>query len=79
MRSVRFPRRGTISSRTQVDALGGADARRGVQPAVVRPLGDAAIYVQLTADVASATSEEARDKQARFSELAAPLLPPPIA
>ncbi|MBE7449569.1 MAG: hypothetical protein HS111_11930 [Kofleriaceae bacterium] len=75
---VRFPRWGTLYSRVHVEALGGVgkivDA---VKPALVREL-PAALYVQLTDSVVTATSAEAAEKQRAFTELVAPLLPPPF-
>lgn len=77
-RYVRFPRWGTLYSHAHVAALGGA-ARivDVVQPAVVREL-PGGVYVQLTDSLDTAQSEEATRKRRAFTELAAPLLPPPL-
>lgn len=74
---IRFPRWGTLLSPGHLERLGGA-ARvvEVVQPAIVRALSGGT-YFQLTERVADALSETAMEKQARFVELAAPLLPPP--
>ena len=78
-RYMRFPRWGTLVSHTHVAQLGGVAAiEAAVQPALVRTLSGG-VYFQLTASVASALSDEAMEKQRLFTELAAPLLPPPIA
>lgn len=77
-RYVRFPRWGTLYAHAQVEALGGVGAIvAAVAPAVVREL-PAALYVQLTERVATATTAEAAAKQRAFTQLAAPLLPPPL-
>jgi len=75
---VRYPRWGTLYSHAHVAALGGVAAiEHAVEPAVIRELSGG-VYVQLTASVATATSPEAYTKQTAFTELAAPLLPPPL-
>jgi hypothetical protein len=75
---VRFPRWGTLYGRAHIEALGGVGKIvDSVKPAVVREL-PAALYVQLTGSVATATSDEAAVKQRAFTQLVAPLLPPPI-
>lgn len=75
---VRFPRWGTLYPRAQVEALGGVGKIVDtVKPAVVREM-PAALYVQLTDSVATATGAEAAAKQRAFTELVAPLLPPPL-
>src|SRR5262249_55731268 len=77
-RYVRFPRWGTIYSHEHVEALGGrAKIDAAVKPALVRDLG-AAWYFQLTEGLDTAMSAEALDKQRIFTDVAAPLLPPPI-
>ncbi len=77
-RYVRFPRWGTLYSHAHVAALGGA-ARivEVVQPAVVREL-PGGVYFQLTDSLDTAQSEEATRKRRAFTELAEPLLPPPL-
>ena len=75
---VRFPRWGTLYGRAHVEALVGVGKIVDtVKPAVVREL-PAALYVQLTDSVATATGAEAAAKQRAFTELVAPLLPPPL-
>ncbi|MBE7452257.1 MAG: hypothetical protein HS111_26255 [Kofleriaceae bacterium] len=75
---VRFPRWGTLYGRSHVEALGGiGKIVDTVRPAVVREL-PAAVYVQLTDSVVTATSPEAAAKQRAFTQLVAPLLPPPV-
>lgn len=75
---VRFPRWGTLYSRDHVEAIGGVGKIVDtVKPAVVREL-PAALYVQLTDSVATATGAEAAAKQRVFTELVAPMLPPPL-
>ncbi len=74
---MRFPRWGTLVNNVHVAQLGGAaEIERAVEPAIVRPLSGG-VYFQLTSMVAAAMSDEAIEKQRRFTELAAPLLPPP--
>jgi hypothetical protein len=76
---VRFPRWGTIYPHAHVEKLGGVERiREVVRPAVIRELGPNAVYVQLTESVATSLTEEALEKQRVFTELAAPVLPPPI-
>jgi hypothetical protein len=78
-RYMRFPRWGTLVSHAHVAELGGIDAIVGsVNPAMVRPLSGG-VYFQLTDSVATAGSDEAAAKQQAFTEVAAKLLPPPIA
>jgi hypothetical protein len=73
---ARFPRWGTLVGRAHVEHIGGIDAIvSAVHPAVIRPLGEG-VYVQLTETVATALSDESLAKQARFTELLAPLLLP---
>jgi hypothetical protein len=75
---ARFPRWGTLAGRAHVERIGGIEAIvSAVHPAVIRPLGEG-VYVQLTETVATALSDESLGKQARFTELLAPLLPPPL-
>jgi hypothetical protein len=75
---ARFPRWGTLIGRAHVEQIGGVDAIvSAVHPAVVRPVGEG-IYVQVTETIATALSDESLNKQARFTELLAPLLPPPL-
>jgi hypothetical protein len=77
-RYMRFPRWGTLVSHDHVAALGGVDViAKAVEPAVVRPLSGG-VYFQLTAWVATAMGDEAMAKQRAFTELAAPLTPPPL-
>lgn len=77
-RYVRFPRWGTLYSHAHVAALGGvAKIVEVVQPAVVREL-PGGVYVQLTDSLDTAQSEEATRKRRAFTELAEPLLPPPL-
>jgi hypothetical protein len=64
---------GRVSARRYVAAI-----ERAVEPAMVRTL-PGGVYFQLTASVADAMGDEAMEKQRRFTELAEPLLPPPIA
>jgi len=74
---IRFPRWGTLLSPAHLERMGGvARIVEVVQPAVVRELSGGT-YFQLTDRVATSTSEESLDRQRRFIELAAPLLPPP--
>lgn len=76
---MRFPRWGTVVNHAHVAQLGGVAAiERAVEPAMVRTL-TGGVYFQLTASVADAMGAEAMEKQRRFTELAEPLLPPPIA
>jgi hypothetical protein len=76
---MRFPRWGTLVNHAHVAQLGGVAAiERAVEPAMVRTLAGG-VYFQLTASVADAMRDEAMEKQRRFTELAEPLLPPPIA
>ena len=76
---VRFPRWGTIYSREHVEQLGGVEhIREVVRPALIRDLGLKAVYFQLTESVATSMSDEALEKQRVFTELAEPLLPPPV-
>jgi hypothetical protein len=76
---MRFPRWGTLVNHAHVAQLGGiAVIERAVEPAMVRTL-TGGVYFQLTASVADAMGDEAMEKQRRFTELAEPLLPPPIA
>jgi len=68
---------GTLYGRAHVEAMGGVGKIvETVKPAVVREL-PAALYVQLTDSVATATGAEAAAKQRAFPELVAPLLRPP--
>ncbi|MEQ1735425.1 MAG: hypothetical protein ABL886_03210 [Rhodoglobus sp.] len=77
-RYVRFPRWGTLVSHDHVAQLGGVAAIvKVVAPAVVRPLSGG-VYFQLTDSVSTAMSDEAMAKQQTFTDLAAPLLPPPV-
>lgn len=77
-RYVRFPRWGTLYSHAHVEALGGiARIIDVVQPAVVREL-PGGVYFQLTDSLDTAQSEEATRKRRAFTELAEPLLPPPL-
>ncbi|MEQ1735426.1 MAG: hypothetical protein ABL886_03215 [Rhodoglobus sp.] len=77
-RYMRFPRWGTLISHDHVAQLGGVDAIvKAVAPAVVRPLSGG-VYFQLTDSVSTAMSAEAIAKQQIFTDLAAPLLPPPV-
>lgn len=78
-RYMRFPRWGTLVSHEHVAQLGGVEAiSAAIEPAVVRPLSGG-VYFQLTASIATAMSDDAMAKQRAFIELAAPLLPPPMA
>lgn len=73
---IRFPRWGTLLSHEHIAVLGGVEKiQQHVQPALVVPCG-AGLYFQLTDSVATAMSAEALAKQAKFIELAQPLLPP---
>ena len=77
-RYVRFPRWGTLYSHAHVAALGGtARIVEVVQPAVVREL-PGGVYFQLTDSLDTAQSEESTRKRRAFTELAEPLLPPPL-
>ena len=77
-RYMRFPRWGTLVSHDHVSQLGGTEAiAKTVEPAIVRPLSGG-VYFQLTKSVATAMSGESAAKQRVFTDLAAPLLPPPI-
>ena len=77
-RYVRFPRWGTLYSDAHVAALGGAARITDiVQPAVVREL-PGGVYFQLTDSLDSAQSDLATRKRRAFTELAEPLLPPPL-
>lgn len=76
--TVRFPRWGTLYSHAHVAALGGvAKIVDAVQPAVVREL-PGGVYFQLTGTLEPVESDEATRKRRAFTELAEPLLPPPL-
>lgn len=75
---ARFPRWGTLYSAAHVEALGGVKRiEQAVRPARVETVGTAT-YFQLTESVAMATSDEALAKQAAFTKLAVPILPPEL-
>jgi len=78
-RYMRFPRWGTLISHDHVAQLGGVGAiTAAVGPALVRELSGG-VYFQLTDSLATARSEDAVIKRKAFTDLAAPLLPPPQA
>ena len=78
-RYARFPRWGTLVSHAHVAQLGGVGAiTAAVAPAVVRELSGG-VYFQLTDSLATARTEEAVIKRKLFTDVVAPLLPPPQA
>ena len=72
-----MPRWGTYLKPAHVAAVGGRERiLEVVQPEVTREVGEL-FYVQLTARVSDAASEVAKQRQAAFAGLLAPITMPP--